>query len=147
MAAPVDPPIIVAAAVHQEVRGLLDCLAGPVTTSVGGRPMVSGTLAGRPVRILASGPGLANSVQALTAAIECCRPSLIIQTGCAGAFRDSGLRPGDLGIATEEIDPALGLEPQEPGRPLEELPFPVLEKEGLEIRNRYPLDQGLADLA
>ena len=142
-----DPHILVVSAVSEEVEGLVLRLIDSVSLSVGGRKVISGTLAGRPVRILTTGPGLTNTVQALSAAIEDSRPSLIVQTGSAGAFRGSGLRPGDIGIATEEIDPYLGIEPEHGGWPLEALPFPTLKKEGLEIRNRYPLDGDLADAA
>jgi futalosine hydrolase len=100
-----------------------------------------------PVRILTTGPGQVNAVQALTAAIEGERPALILQTGCAGAFALSGLGIGDIGIATEEIDVHLGIEPREAGGALEPLPFPVGLYGQMEMRNRYPLEGPLTKLA
>ncbi len=99
-----------------------------------------GTLAGHPVRLLVTGPGPVNAVQALTAAVEGARPDLIVQTGCGGAFDGWGLEMGDIGIATAEIDGHLGLSPQNPGELLGPLPFAVLETDQASLKNRYPLD-------
>ena len=139
--------IIIAAAVYDELSQLLDRVEKPVVSRVGGREVVSGHIEGKSVRLLVTGPGLVNTVQSLTAVIENSMPALIIQTGCAGAFKESGLRIGDIGIATEEIDADLGLEPEDGNQPLNELPFPLLNRHGIDIRNRYPLDHKLANLA
>ena len=113
--------IIIAAAVYDELSVLIDRVEKPVISKLGGRKIVSGYMEGKSVKFLITGLGLVNAVQALTAAIENSKPSLIIQTGCAGAFKESGLKIGDIGIATEEID--------------------------VNIKNRYPLDHELANLA
>ncbi|MDO9566932.1 MAG: futalosine hydrolase [Candidatus Desulfaltia sp.] len=139
--------IIIAAAVYNELSVLIDRVEKPVVSKVGGRKIVSGYIEGKPVKLLVTGPGLVNAVQALTAAIEDSRPSLIIQTGCAGAFKESGLKIGDIGIATEEIDVNLGIEPENVDGPLNELPFSLLNSHGLDIKNRYRLDHELANLA
>lgn len=139
--------IIIAAAVYNELSALIDRIEKPVVSKVGGRKIVSGHIEGRPIRFLVTGPGLVNVVQALTAAIEDSRPSLIIQTGCAGAFKESGLKIGDIGIATEEIDVNLGIEAENVDGPLNELPFSLLNSHGLDIKNRYSLDYELANIA
>ncbi|MBW1898940.1 MAG: hypothetical protein JRI61_07770, partial [Deltaproteobacteria bacterium] len=99
------------------------------------------------VRILVTGPGSVNTVQAMTACIENSKPVMIIQTGCAGAFKESGLQIGDIGIATEEIDIHLGIELEKPYTPLAELPFSVLKKGGAALKSRYPCSKSLSDLA
>ncbi len=142
-----DYHIIVAAAVEGEVAGLVGRLGEPVVSHVGQREIISGYLEGKPVRILVTGPGIVNTVQALSAAIEDSRPSLIIQTGCAGAFKESGLGTGHIGIATEEIYVHLGIEPEDENQPLTELPFPLITRNNLEIKNRYPLDHELVHSA
>ncbi|MDI6687031.1 MAG: futalosine hydrolase [Desulfobacterales bacterium] len=139
--------IIIAAAVYDELSALIDRVEKPVVSKAGGRKIVSGHIGGKPVRLLVTGPGLVNAVQALTAAIEDLMPSLIIQTGCAGAFKWSGLKIGDIGIATEEIDVNLGIEPESGDGPLNELPFSLINTRGLDIKNRYRLDYELANLA
>lgn len=138
------PDVIISAATPGEVLGLRKQMVHTRSLVVGGRDVVSGYLCGARVGLLVTGPGQANTVQALTAAIEMHRPGLIVQTGCAGAFSSSGLAIGDIGIATEEIDAHLGIEPAAPGAPLEELPFPVSVYADRAIKNRYPLDAGLA---
>ncbi len=141
--------IIIAAAVYDELSALIDRVEKPVVSKLGGRKIVSGHIEGKSVKLIITGPGIVNAVQALTAAIEDSNsmPSLIIQTGCAGAFKESCLKIGDIGIATEEIDVNLGIEPENGNWPLNELPFFLLNSHGSEIKNRYPLDYELATLA
>ena len=139
--------IIIAAATYGEAAALIKRIQKPSALRVGGRETVSGHIAGKPVKILITGQGLVNTVQALTASVENSSPCLIVQTGCAGAFKEAGLKIGDIGIATEEIDTHLGIEPENVNRPLIELPFPVTTRNDLDIKNRYPLDNRLVDQA
>ena len=143
----INSDIIVSAAVEEELAKLVDHIESPVFSSAGGRKMASGYIAGKPVRALITGPGVVNTVQSLTAAIENLRPSLIIQTGCAGAFRESGIGIGDVGIATEEIDIQLGIEREYSNLPLNELPFSIIKSNETEIKNHYPLDINLVNQA
>ncbi len=108
-----------------------------------------GSLSGKKILLLHTGPGLVNTAHALTAAIESSRPALIIQTGCAGVFRESGLGIGDIAVATEQIDCQLGVESEDDGRfPLtKNLPFPLLKTESGEYFNRYPVDNQWTDIA
>ncbi|MDL1963246.1 MAG: futalosine hydrolase [Deltaproteobacteria bacterium] len=139
--------IIVLAAVEGELSKLIDRIESPILSIVGGRKITSGYIAGKPVRVLITGPGTVNTVQSLTAAIENARPSLIIQTGCAGAFRESGLNIGDIGIATEEIDIQLGIETEDSSLPLNELPFSIIKSSNVDSKNRYSLDIELVNQA
>ncbi|MBU4257891.1 MAG: futalosine hydrolase [Proteobacteria bacterium] len=139
--------IIVSAAVEEELSKLIDSIESPIFSSVGGRRVAHGYIEGKPVRAIITGPGSVNTVQSLSAAIETAKPSLIIQTGCAGAFRESGLNIGDIGIATEEIDIQLGIETENGSLPLNELPFSMIKSSNVDIRNRYPLDIKLANQA
>ncbi len=139
--------IIITAATYDEVSGLVDKIEKPVVSTVGGRKITSGYIEGKFVKILITWPGIVNTVQALSAAIEDSRPSLIIQTGCAGAFKETGLKPGDIGIATEEIDIHLGIEPENENRPLNDLPFLLMKCHDFDIKNRYPVDHKLVDSA
>ena len=139
--------IIIIAAVYDELSQLLDRVEKPVVSSVGGREVVSGHIEGKSVRLLVTGPGLVNTVQALTSAIEDSMPSMIIQTGCAGAFKESGLRIGDIGIATEEIDLHLGIEPDNGSLLLKELPFSLIKRRDLDVKNRYSINNELVEIA
>ena len=136
--------ILILAAVDDELAGLRTKLETPSHKSFGGRSAISGSLGGQNVMILTTGPGMINAAQALTAAIESRRPALIIQTGCAGAFRESGLDIGDVAVATKEMDIQSGLEPAVDSAFPDVLPFNSLKKEGTEYKNQYPVNDKLA---
>jgi len=133
-----ERPVVVAAATELELRPLLDRLADGRTVTVGGRRGHDGTLAGRPVRLLLTGPGAVNAAQAVTALLERVRPVLVAGMGCAGVFRPSGLRPGDVAVAAEEIDVQAGIENVNGAGPLAAYPFPLLERDGQAYRQRFP---------
>jgi futalosine hydrolase len=128
------------AATPGELAGFEAALEKRSSTEVGGRRIVQGQLAGQPVRLLASGVGMVNTSQALTALIERQRPVWVLQTGCAGAFAQAGLAVGDIGVAEVEVAPYLGIEQQSVERGLPEaLPFSIMEK----CKNHFPLDENL----
>lgn len=135
------PYVLIIGAVDGELSGLLRRMNVRAAEEIGRRPVTRGTLHGISVRLMVTGPGMANTVQALTAALERVPPRLILQTGCAGAFRESGLGVGDVGVASEEIDAHLGIEPLCSGDPPAELPFPVMTVNGAAVRGRYPLSR------
>ena len=62
--------ILIAAAVSSELSTLASMLKMPVSSVIGGRKIFSGEINGTYVKLLITGPGIANTVQALTAAIE-----------------------------------------------------------------------------
>lgn len=133
------PYVLIIGAVAGELRGLFQHTEQRVAEEIGRRPATRGMLRGVPVRLLTTGVGMANTVQSLTAVLEREPPGLILQTGCAGAFRESGLGVGDVGVASEEIDAHLGIEPEDAGDPPLPLPFPVMAEAGAARRGRYPL--------
>lgn len=141
------PHILITAAVNQEIETLLRNTEKLSVVHIGGRKTYQGSIKNQAVRILATGPGSVNTVQAITACIEHSKPILMLQTGCAGAFQESGLQKGDIGIATEEIDIHLGLESEKPDTPPLELPFSVLKKGDTEFKNRYPCSESLSNSA
>jgi futalosine hydrolase len=100
-----------------------------------------------PLRIIVTGPGILNTVQAVTACVEKARPLWILQTGCGGGFRQLGMANGDIAVATSETDIHLGIETGENNAPLLQLPFPVLESGGRPYRETYPLDMNSVEAA
>ena len=108
---------------------------------------VSGTVKNRSVLLVATNPGIVNTAVALTSIIEKQRPAIVIQTGCAGAFCKSGLKTGDIAIASCEIDIHTGVECQKNNRefPLQTLPFALIKDKA--ITNRYPTDRLLSEKA
>lgn len=139
--------IIIVASVHGELAGLVKKLKQPIVLNIGGRKLISGYIKEKLVRLLFTGSGLVNAVQAMTAVIENLKPSIIIQTGCAGVFKETGMEIGDIGIATEEIDIHLGIE-SDSNMPVNELPFSLMKHNRYgDIKNRYPVDNQLSDIA
>ena len=148
-------PILIIGAVPEEIYPLCSAFKFAAEIKIGGRQAFRGKIADKKITAVVTGPGLVNVTQALTAAIEKSDPAIVIQTGCGGAYDTSELGIGDLGVAFEEIDFHLGLEPfpkktSTPGqisytdRKLPDpLPFPVLSKGGFDFTNRYPLDKHL----
>jgi len=66
-------------------------------------PYVKGTLNQLPVAICVGGVGKINAAAATASMLERLQPQLVINTGCAGAYMDSGLSIGDLTMATIEV--------------------------------------------
>lgn len=131
--------ILIVAAVSGELEGLTQHLSGTTSELVGGREILRGRISRQVVRLLVSGPGVANTVQSLTAAVEKRRPGLILQTGCGGGFSEAGIQIGDVAIASSEIDVHLGLEPAGSDAVPGTVPFPVIQTSEQAIYNRYPV--------
>jgi len=68
-----------------------------------------------------------------------------MNTGCAGVFKKTGLRIGDIAVATREIDIQMGIEPGDSQAPTQTLPFPILIKDGVEIKKHYLLKKELTN--
>ncbi|MBI5592968.1 MAG: futalosine hydrolase [Deltaproteobacteria bacterium] len=139
--------ILVLAAVEPEIQGVLDRITHPSARMIGGRSVRCGRISGMPLRVVVTGPGILNTVQAITACVENARPLLIFQAGCGGGFRQLGMVNGDIAVATAEVDVHLGIETGEHHAPLQEMPFPVLESDGKAFKENYPLDLNLAEAA
>ena len=139
--------ILVLAAVRSEIQGVLDCITHQSDRMIGGRPVHYGRMGGMPLRLVVAGPGIFNTVQAITACVENKKPLLMIQAGCGGGFRQFGMANGDIAVATAETDVHLGIETGGHDMPLLELPFPVHESDGMVFKANYPLDLNLAETA
>jgi futalosine hydrolase len=132
--------ILIAAAVAGELEDLQKSLTGAAERRIGEQCVTSGRIGQQAVRLVVTGPGMANTVHGLTVAIAAKMPGLILQTGCGGGFSEAGLKNGDVAIASKEIDIHLGLELAGPEDALGALEFPVIKKPGREIFNCYPVD-------
>lgn len=142
-----DHHILITAAVAEELEHIAEIMNQTGKFFIGNRKVREGCLGNHAIRLLVSGPGMVNTIQAITACIENTKPTMIIQTGCGGAFRESGLQLGDIGIAEEEVDVHLGIEPQTTHDAVKDLPFPVMTKNNVSYQNRYECHKILADYA
>jgi futalosine hydrolase len=138
-----DLNILVTASVPEEAEGIRELLAPMRRLEIGGRPVYEGKAGRASVRVLVTGPGMVNTAQSLTAAVENMAPSIILMTGCAGGFAGAGMRVGDIGIATEENDIHLGIEPEDRDALPAPLPFDLEVIDGAPIGSRIPMDGNL----
>jgi len=139
--------ILVLAAVASEIQGVLDRIDHLSARMIGGRSVRCGRIDGMPLRIVVTAPGIINTVQAITACVENARPSLMLQAGCGGGFRQLGMANGDIAVATAEVDVHLGIETGKHNAPLLELPFSVHQVGDKALKENYPLDLNLAETA
>lgn len=136
--------ILVSAAVEGEVAGIRRNLVRSETYRQGRQTLACGMIKQQKVGLVVTGPGIANTVHGLTAALAVVKPELIIQTGCGGGFEQAGLAIGNVAVASEEIDVQLGLETTDRGAGVKKLPFPVISRPGKDIYSVYPVDQQAA---
>lgn len=134
--------VLITASVDGELAQLVTALSSISKQRVGGRTFFTGTLSGSHVGVLITGPGMINAAQAMTAVLEQIKPDLIIHTGCAGAYDQSGLVIGDVGIALSDTDIHTGIESENLVCP-DPLPFPLFDSAWGSVTSVYPLNQAL----
>ncbi|HKK90760.1 MAG TPA: futalosine hydrolase [Desulfobacteraceae bacterium] len=118
-----DRNILILAATEMEATPLLEiAVTGRETTSRAGRRIVEGKHGSQDFRLIITGPGSINCTQALAAELENNHPRLVLQTGIAGVFRETGLRIGDIAVADCETCIHTGVE--DPWSPLKNAPLP-----------------------
>lgn len=141
--------ILISAAVTRELGLIKKSLSNPEEFTLADRGLTRGMLGDKDVLLVPTGPGLVNTAHALTAVIEKCRPLLIIQTGCAGAFARAGLEKGDIGVASCEIDVNSGIEAEDSpfGLPVSPLPFSLVPKGNQTATNQFPTHPELSQKA
>ena len=113
-----------------------------------GRPWHLGSLSGKSVLLIEGGVGQVNTASALTLALTRHDPAVILQFGVGGAYVRSGLRVGDLAVATEEWYGDTGVLAPEGWMDMEQMGFPMLtgrtdvlgKTTGEPLYNRIPLD-------
>jgi futalosine hydrolase len=96
-------PILIITAVPQEMALLENALVNAVRHTPSAFEYAEGTIGALRVTLCAGGVGKINAAAATAILIERQRPSLVINTGCAGAYPGSGLSVGDLAVASDEI--------------------------------------------
>ncbi len=139
--------VLISAAVKEELEFLKSMLDNTREYQSTRFNAVSGIINKRQILLVATNPGIVNTASALTSVVENQKPDLIIQTGCAGAFKKSGLKNGDIAVASCEIDIHTGIENQIKNieHPVELLPFPLIT--GTTVTNRFPTDRILSEKA
>lgn len=142
-----EKPILILAAVEQEIALLRDALGASAVTRDGVFPHHEGMLGTRPVAICVGGIGKINAAAATTALIERLQPRLVVNTGCGGAYLSSGLAVGDLAVASDECLGDEGVLTSGGWHDLQFMGIPSLPHNGHSYHNRLPLSRHLAEKA
>jgi futalosine hydrolase len=135
--------IALLAAVPLETDLLRRALSPCEVRSCGRLDFYRGTLERHQVVLGHSGVGKANAAAAATILLEQQRPASIICLGCGGAYPGSGLRVGDLALASDEIYGDEGVAAPNGFLDMEALGFALVQRNGHRYYDRFPADQEL----
>ncbi len=140
-------PIVIIAAVKQEVELLEKALEHSGRVKSGGFEYVEGTVGNLRVVVCAGGIGKVNAAAATAVMIDRYQPQLVVNTGCAGAYVGSGLVVGNLVVASEEVLADDGVVVAEGWKDLSFMKLPTVEQGGLTCYNVLPLSRHAAEKA
>ena len=105
--------------------------------------MFSGQLEGKDILLSHGGIGQVNMAICLTHLLEEYRPEKVFLCGCGGSYPASGLKNGDLALATSEYYADLGVATAEQFIPLEDLNLPQDTELSPRVKQSLPLDPEL----
>ncbi len=104
-------------------------------------------LPGKRIILAETGMGKVNAALGATSLVCEFNPDLIVNTGCAGAYRESGLSVGDLAMACVEIYGDEGVQTLSGWRSLDFIGIPLVEIDGMRYFNEIPLSSSPAEKA
>lgn len=140
-------PVIVTAATPRELALLIPAFDGRERLQDCRWETYRGNLAGWPAILAVTGIGKVNTAAAVASLLERFEPELLINTGCAGAYRGSGLAVGDLAMATAELFGDEGVVAPDGWHSLELIGIPAVERSGERWFNSFPLTRWAMDKA
>ena len=132
-------PIAVITAVPREMALLEAALERPAVCSDGPVTLICGEIGTVPVVLAVGGIGKVNAALAAALLIERFKPSLVISTGCAGAYPGSGMSVGDLALARDEVQGDEGVITSRGWLDLHGMGFPLVTCSSGSFYNRFPL--------
>ena len=139
--------IIVTAATPFETAWISSQLVRSRPVAIGKFTALKGRLGTVPILIFHSGVGKTNAAHGATLLLENFRPALLLLIGCGGAYGKSGMVPGDLAIASEEIFGDEGVMTPQGWRSTKYLKLPLLRKGKQIFYNTFPMDQKIVNKA
>jgi futalosine hydrolase len=140
-------PIIVTAATRRELSLMIDAMEASDRPEIGRREIYEGLIGDRHTILAITGIGKVNAASTVTALLERFEPEILINTGCAGAYADGGLKVGDLAMATAEMYGDEGVLTTDGWHSLELIGIPAVSRNGEEYFNRFPMTQWAQDKA
>jgi futalosine hydrolase len=135
------PPLLAVCAVEAELTPFRDRLEAARPLDLGLPAAVRGRCGEMPVLAIATGVGKTNAAHGVTLAIERAAPAGILSFGVAGAFPGSGLRVGELAVATAEVYGDEGSFSPAGWLSTRELGFPLAASPAGPCYNEFPLDR------
>ena len=139
-----NPDLLILCATHFEISHFLSlCPDDSKRLTQTGLSIISGKIHHKTYDLMITGPGVFNAVHALTVYLEKSSPALILQTGIAGIFKETGCVIGDVAIATREHYVHTGVQTDS----LENapLPFDLIKDNPLSRKGIYPFEQDRVD--
>ncbi|AJE04578.1 futalosine hydrolase [Geobacter pickeringii] len=132
-------PVVICAATFPELALLIRSIGARKRGGRAGRETYAGSIGKQKVVLAVTGIGKVNTASALTVLLETSAPRLVINVGCAGAFTESGLRVGDLAVASAEVYGDEGVQTPDGWEPLDLIGIPSFERKGVRYFNEFPL--------
>ncbi|WP_022667302.1 futalosine hydrolase [Desulfospira joergensenii] len=140
----VNSRVLILCATEPEMAPFLDRHAPRYMGRVrSGGKLFSGSLGKMDYHLLISGPGVFNTVHALSIFLEESVPDFILDTGIAGIFPESGLLVGDIGLAAREQYIHTGI--QNGNTIPAPLPFDLIPDLESSRQGIYPVDPALIE--
>ncbi len=140
-------PVVIIAAVRQEIELLEKVLEYSGRVKAGGYEYVEGTIGNLRVVVCTGGVGKVNAAAAAAVMIDRYHPHMVINTGCAGAYIGSGLSIGNLVVASEEVLADDGVAVTAGWKDLRYMNLPSVEQGGLSCYNLLPLSRHASEKA
>ncbi len=140
-------PIVIIAAVRQEIKLLESVLEYSERVKMPGFEYVEGTIGNLRIIVSAGGAGKANAAATTAILIDRFQPQLVINVGCAGAYVGSGLLIGNLVLASEDVLADEGVVVEDGWKNLRFMNLPSVEQEEVNCYNVIPLSRAASEKA
>lgn len=132
--------IVLLSAMSFETAWISSQLTSPRHLPVGKYIALQGFFQEKPVILFNFGVGKTNAAAGTALLLDKISPSLVVLIGCAGAYSRSGLMPGELAMADEEIFGDEGVITPQGWRSMQFLNLPMLRKGEQVYYNSFKID-------
>ena len=133
-------PLALICSVPLECARLRDALGSREEVEIGRKAAWRGMLDGAPVVLFPAGMGKTNAAHGLTALLETHEVRGVVGFGVAGAYDGSGLRIGDVALASRAVYGDEGVEAPGGWISTEQIGIPLVERGGERAFNEMALD-------
>lgn len=133
-------PLALVCSVPLECERLAAALDGAEALVIGRKPAWRGALDGAPVLLLPAGMGKTNAAHALTALLELRPVRGVVGFGVGGAYPGSGLRVGEVALASACVYGDEGVLAPDGWLSTEGIGIPLVQRGDAVFFNAFPLD-------